>query len=129
MQSCCKKCTKRANWKYSQSENGKCVHQDAGKRYYKTLNGFMRQIYKGIERRCSGNSKNPKDKIYLEKGIKNKFKSVNEFISYILNVLKIDPRGLQIHRKDGNGHYEPGNIVFMVAKKHRQLLNAERRWN
>lgn len=83
------------------------------KRHYKTIKGHLIGVFSNIKRRIT----NPIDQNKCYKGIKNKFKSSDEFINYVVNVLKVDPRGLQIDRIDNNGHYEKGNIRFITAKE------------
>ena len=90
---------------------------DYDKGYRKTINGFLRNTYNNIKKRCN-NSKNQRHIVYTEKGIRNNFESFGEFRSYIINTLQIDPRGLEIHRVDNNGHYESGNIEFLTPKEH-----------
>lgn len=85
-------------------------------KYYRTINGYLRTVYKNINHRCN-NSKNKRYKDYGGRGIKNKFASSQEFVDYVMFELKIDPRGLQIDRINNDGHYELGNIQFVTAKE------------
>lgn len=85
------------------------------KKYQHTLNGYLRQIFYHMNCRCN-NPKHWNYKIYGGRGIKCLFESADEFIDYVLNKLKIDPRKLQIDRINNNGHYEKGNIRFVTAK-------------
>lgn len=142
LQAQCRKCHRKRSKEYGQTEAGKArqirfyqIHSDYRKEYYQrtcnirlqemkkynnTIKGHLRHLYGDIKRRCSGESKNPKDAIYIKRGIKCLFTS-GEFVDYVINDMKIDPRGLQIHRIDNDKHYEKGNIVFRTAIKHRQL--------
>ncbi len=86
-----------------------------GREYHKTINGRLRRCFGCMKRRCE-NPKSAKYKDYGGRGIKIKFTSSDEFVDYVINVLKVDPRGLQIDRIDNNGHYEPGNIRFTTSK-------------
>lgn len=82
----------------------------------KTIIGYLRIVYANMNQRC--NNKNiPCYKDYGGRGIRCLFKSVNKFIDYVVNELKIDPRGLQIDRIDNNGNYEKSNIRFVTAKE------------
>ncbi len=85
------------------------------KSYVGTVEGYLNQTFHGMTQRCS------KQKCYLSKGVKNKFVSSVEFFCYVVNILKVDPRGKEIHRKDNDGHYEPGNIEFLSKDGHRKL--------
>ncbi len=66
----------------------------------------------------SGKSEYLRDKCYATKGTKNLFESSDAFINYVVDVMQIDPRGLEIHRIDNGGHYEPGNIEFLTKLEH-----------
>lgn len=95
------------------------------KKYQHTINGYLKLVYKDIKQRCN----NPECKCYKNyggRGIKNKFKSPDKFVDYIINVLKINPKGLTIDRIDNNGHYEKGNIRFVTRKENN---NNKRREN
>lgn len=86
------------------------------KKYRKTLNGYIRHLFYCIKQRCN-NSKYTDYKNYGGRGIKCLFISADEFVNYVVNELKTDPRGLQIDRINNDGHYEPGNIRFVTAKE------------
>ncbi len=100
------------NRSYSQGEQGK-----AGRRKYcGTINGWLRNTYKHIKERCDSLTCESYHN-YGGRGIKNKFSSSGEFVDYVMNNLKVDPRNLQIDRIDNDGHYEPGNIRFVTKSE------------
>ena len=110
----CKKCESRRNQEHYGQNRDKLIRQKRG--YYGTIGGHLRRVFSHMNQRCN----NPAIHNYLRyggRGIQNKFKSFDKFISYVVGVLKIDPRGLQIDRIDNDGHYEKGNIRFVTAKE------------
>lgn len=131
LNSFCKECKKVYNQKYRQTEQGKQSRHEADKRYRqtrkietaerhkeyrRTIIGRLRQCFSGMKRRCI----DPKQKCYNRyggRGIQCLFKSSDEFVDYVINELKVDPRRLQIDRIDNNGHYEKGNIRFVTCKE------------
>ena len=124
----CKACTKqyqqsekgreafrRSGAKYRASENGVTVNRTNREKYYSTVNGCLHSKYDCMLRRCNEPSAvNYKD--YGGRGIKVCFESVNEFVNYVVNILQVDPHGLQIDRIDNDGNYERGNIRFVTPK-------------
>jgi hypothetical protein len=114
LHSWCKECSRksRRDWYQKNKLKVKLYQQ----KYYAAVKGYLRYVYGHIKRRCT----NPDDEYYYNyggRGIQNKFKSANEFVDYIINVLKVDPRGLEIDRINNNGNYEPGNIQFVTKKE------------
>lgn len=98
--------------RYQQTEKGRVTN----KRYYNTLKGYLCTVYHHIKQRCT----NPKCRSYKDyggRGIKCFFGSLDGFRNYVMNILQIDPRGLEIDRIDNDGHYEPGNIRFVTCKE------------
>jgi len=83
--------------------------------YYQTINGHLRGIYGAMKQRCT--DKNHRQyKNYGSRGIRLEFTS-DEFVDYVVNVLKIDPRGLEIDRINNDKSYESGNIRFVTCSE------------
>ena len=95
------------------------------KNYTDTVDGHLRVAFSNIKRRCTS-FKGKDYKNYGGRGIQNKFTSSEGLINYVINVLQIDPRGLEIHRIDNDGNYEVGNIVFLTPERH-GTIHAELR--
>lgn len=85
------------------------------KKYRSTLIGCLRERFNRIKERCN-DPRHPRYKDYGGRGIRCLFNTSDEFIDYVTNELKIDPRGLQVDRIENNGNYEPGNIRFVTPK-------------
>jgi len=115
MQSESRRASKR---KYANSPKGR-LQQSNWRRT--TLRGYLHRVYRDIKRRCT-DPRFEGYKYWGGRGVKDNFKSAANFADYVINVLRIDPRGLQIDRINNNGHYEPGNIRFVTAK-----INANNR--
>ena len=113
LRSDCKGCSAAMAKKYKQSPAGKSASRESLRKYRNTISGHLHCTFDNIKRRC--NNPDCKDyKHYGGRGIKNKFRSCNDFRDYVINELLIDPRGLDIDRIDNNGNYEPGNIRFVT---------------
>lgn len=110
----CKECKRNHAQKYYQIHKTKYIQYARNRR--KTLTGYLCHCFYHIKDRCT-NPKNKDYKYYGGRGIKCSFKSVNDFVNYILNILKTDLCGLEIDRIDNNGNYEPGNIRFVTHKE------------
>lgn len=91
-------------------------HREYQAKFRKTIRGHLTRVFSDIKQRCT----NPDCiiyKYYGGRGIENRFNSSKEFFDYVVNVLKVDPRGLDIDRINNNGHYEKGNIRFVTHKE------------
>lgn len=136
----CKQCIHIQQKIYRQSSKGKQVKNKLAKKYYQahkiecckrnrkyeqTLIGYLRRRFYGIKQRCN-NPKSMAYKHYGGRGIKCRFKNANDFIDCVINVLKIDPHGLDIDRINNNGHYERGNIRFIT---HSENLKNRRKYS
>lgn len=89
------------------------------KKRRQTLNGYLQRLFGSVNQRCN-NPNHTSYKNYGGRGIKNLFKSFDEFFVHITVDLKMNTykkiKGLQIDRIDNDGHYEHGNIRFVTAK-------------
>ena len=114
LHSWCRFCHREAAKKYRQCHRKK--RKNYQKKYYKMITGYLRHIFFSFRGRCTNSNAHNYSR-YGGRGIKCLFQSSDEFVDYVVNTLKIDPRGLQIDRIDNNGHYEKGNIQFVTAKE------------
>lgn len=147
LQSYCKKCKKiyQRNYRktakgksyeknYKQSKKAKVVNRASCNQYYKkhrkeqnqkekfnysTIKGYLKRVFRGMNYRCN-NPKSKDYKYYGGRGIKVKFTSFDDFYNYVVNELKIDPRGLTIDRINNDGNYERGNIRFVTKAENNQ---------
>ena len=92
------------------------MNKQRKKRYRNVISGYLVDVFYNINQRCN-NPRTHNYNRYGGRGIENRFTSLDDFRDYVLDVLKIDPRGLQIDRTDNNGHYEKGNIRFVTCKE------------
>ncbi len=110
----CRECKKQRDEEYYLRNRKKCIQRQ--REYRRTINGHLVGVFHSMNRRCSTPTTHNYSR-YGGRGILNKFRSSKEFISYIVDELKVDPRGLQIDRIDNDKHYEEGNIRFITAKE------------
>ena len=89
------------------------------RQYRSTLQGYLRCLFLGMLKRCN-NPKRPEYKNYGARGVKVKFACFKDFYDYVVNDLKVDPRGLTIDRINNDGHYEKGNIRFVTKAENNQ---------
>jgi hypothetical protein len=118
-QSQCRTCCNKASndhYKRNRTERRKQRAE-----YKATKRGYLKAIYHNITWRCSGKCKLKRFRCYNEQQTVNRFNSSDDFVNYVLNVLKVDPRGKDCHRIDPDGHYEPGNIEFLAPLEHRRV--------
>lgn len=113
---------RKAVRKYQQTH--KVEYAECQRKYRQTIIGHLRCCFSRIKQRCN-NPKNPYYKNYGKRGIKCLFENADGFVEYVINVLRIDPRSLDIDRIDNNGHYEKGNIRFVT---HKENCNNGRVW-
>ena len=77
-----------------------------------TVREHLVSLFYRMNHRCSHH------KLYVGKSIECRFETVAELESHVTDELDVDPRGLDCHRIDNNGHYEPGNIEFLTKADH-----------
>lgn len=111
----CRACCHGACRSYKLTDAGKACQEASYKKYYATVNGNLHRLYHNMNDRC----KDKRRKVY--DNIENKFMGPEHLISYVVEVLKVDPRGKVCHRIDNDGHYEPGNIEFLTKKGHDKI--------
>ena len=79
------------------------------------------RVWQKMRDRCN----NPKQKGYARyggRGIKDRYAGFAEFLAYMGE----KPPGCELHRKDNDGDYEPGNCEWLPRSAHRRL-HATRR--
>lgn len=75
---------------------------------------LYRRCQSQMQRCCNPNS--PSFERYGGRGIEFRFSSVNEAATWVAENIGIpENRSLQLDRKDNNGHYEPGNLIWSSA--------------
>ncbi len=120
LQTRCKECQSQQKKEYATTDRGREVHRRNKTKYRGTIEGHLACVFAGMTRRCTDlNLRNYEN--YGGKDIKCLFKNLDDFRIYVINELKIDPRGKQIHRINNDGHYEKGNITFLTPEEHRVI--------
>jgi hypothetical protein len=112
----CKTCCREYHRKYMQNKKHRDKQNESSRKYRKTLNGYLHEVFNSMRQRCY-NKKWLRYKDWGGRGIKCLFESFDAFYDYVINDLKIDPRGLQIDRINNDDHYRKGNIRFVTAKE------------
>ena len=100
--------------------------RQAKSKYQKTLYGHLHRLFDNMFARCNSHHYLSYHR-YGGRGIKVKFASFDDFFDYVVNELKVDPRGLTIDRIDNDGHYEKGNIRFVTQAKNCQNRKSSTR--
>ena len=116
LQSWCKECHRKISRGHHQNHIEE--HKVSRRGYQATISGRICRIISHIGQRCC----NPNYKAYLRyggRGIKLEF--TNKELTGWLSENNIDPRGLDIHRKDNGGNYSLDNIEFLTASEHTKL--------
>lgn len=125
----CKKCHNKQTAKYAKTEKGKKAIAKGRKNYRQTLRGRLQNTYYSMRTRCTDVRRKNYHR-YGGRGIKCNFKSFQEFVDYVVNILKITTlkqiKGLQVDRIDNDGHYEPGNIRWVTPKEN---ISNKGPWN
>ena len=114
---CCQ--CKDCNSGYQKAHKAEAATQK--RKYAATIVGYLHRLYRNTMHKCYDRPGSIRNKCYRDKGVECKFGSFEKFASYITEVLEIDPRGLDLHRIDNDGHYEPGNIKFIDHDEHVKL--------
>jgi hypothetical protein len=95
------------NIEAGKTRNCKC---NSNRKFTDSRAKVLAERFAAIKQRCS-NPKSQSWENYGGRGIKNKFKSALEFVTYMLKELPHkDYRGVDIGRRENNGHYEIGNL-------------------
>ena len=104
--------------KHDRANSAKAI---AAREYRRTFEGCLHSRFAAMKSRCD----NLEDKDYVyygARGIRCLFTSVDEFIDYIIRGFGLlNVKDLVIHRIDPDGHYEPGNIIFVTPAEHARL--------
>ncbi|HDY90396.1 MAG TPA: hypothetical protein ENH82_20035 [bacterium] len=130
LRGCCKKCHNIAvlKWQQENKERVTEIKRQSGRRrvdhykkYHTTIAGRITRIMRTIKYRCT----NPRANRYIYyggKGIKLEF--TRKELEKWLSENNIDPRGLQIHRKDSSRNYVLDNIEFLTPSVHSKLTRS-----
>lgn len=131
LQSWCKQCKRVGDAIYRRRhleqvrESGRRYywqHLERVKKYRTTIKGHLTRLINSIKQRCY-NTRNVDYKYYGARGIELEF-TRNELENWLLEN-KIDPRGLDIHRKDSSKNYDLDNIEFLGHVDHAKLHRGQ----
>ena len=104
--------------RYLKTNNGKLALQRRSKKArYGTIKGYIKKLFYDIKRRCENPSRHNYP-YYGGRGIKLCF-SVDALYDFVCRE-NIDPRNLELHRIDNDGHYALNNIEFLSNEEHKQ---------
>ena len=121
----CRGCMRDAGRGYDKKrvrpEGYRGQQRELGAAYRKTVTGRLHRLFHVMHDRCAGQAG--------YENIECAFDNVNEFIDYVINIMQVDPRGLDCHRIDNDGNYAPGNIEFKNPHEHQAQHNRERAKN
>lgn len=92
-----------------------CLRQDAHRTHGRSDTSTY-DIWAGMRRRCR-NPKHKRFKDYGGRGIEDRYPSFEAFRANMGE----RPPGCDLHRKDNDGHYEPGNCVWLSRSEHMKL--------
>ena len=112
-----KEAARQHSKRHRETEVGRLYHKQHNKKYRATIKGYLHHIFARMKERCNSPS-HPSYKNYGGRGIKVCFTTAIEFVVYVMDVLRVDPRGLQIDRINNNGNYEKDNIRFVTRSLH-----------
>ncbi len=125
-----KEAIRKRSKKYCQIHRMECIERS--RKHRQTINGHLRKCFLSLRCRC--NDPGNKDyRYYGARGIKNLFKSFDEFFHHITIDLGYDTyekiKGLQIDRINNDSHYMSSNIRFVTPKinsnNRRKKINIE----
>lgn len=123
----CKTCHRKSWINYSNLLSGRSAGCQHCTRTYSKFQQILGAKYDAIVLRCT-NPKNPQYPDYGGRGIQNQFQCRKEFVLYVeKNLPHPDYKGIEIDRKNNNGHYAPGNLRLATrAEQNRNKRNN--RW-
>lgn len=103
--------------RFNKTDRGKIVAAKATVKYTATIRGFLKKRFYCIRQRCTDQNHISYHR-YGGRGITCEFQNADEFMNYVISILRIDPRSKIVHRKNNDGNYCPGNIEFLTFEEH-----------